>query len=270
MKRLADQRTILTGASGGIGAPLAAELSARGANLLLVGRRCEPLEQLRDRLRMEGGVAELVVADITTAAGRRQVVTASQSLIGGVDLLINNAGVMDYTLFADQDEASIDATIETNLRAPIQLTRAVLPAMLEQGSGRIVNIGSIFGSIAFACFSSYSATKFGLRGFSEALRRELEGSGVDVTYIAPRAVRTPLNSRRVEQMAEEVGMVMDQPQQIAARIVRSIEAGDRDRYLGGAERLFVRLNALFPRLVDRALRGQNRTMRRIAAVDYEV
>lgn len=180
---------------------------------------------------------------------------------GGVDVLINAAGTVEFTEFADQDPATIDRVIQTNVLAPMQLTRLLLPEMLERGEGRIVNIGSVFGSIGFACFASYSASKAALRGFSEALRRELADTGVGVTYVAPRAVRTPFNSPEVCAMAERVKMKMDEPGLVARRIVDAVEQERAELYIGFPESLFVRLNAVLPRLVDRALRKQNRIMR---------
>jgi short-subunit dehydrogenase len=100
-----------------------------------------------------------------------------------------------------------------------------------------------------------------MRGFSEALRRELEGSGVNVTYIAPRAIKTPLNSPAVYRMAEKVKMNMDEPADIARAIIRAIEQDKKDSYLGFPESLFVRINAVLPRLVDGSLRKQNQIMR---------
>jgi short-subunit dehydrogenase len=134
----------------------------------------------------------------------------------------------------------------------------VLPAMKAQGQGRIVNVGSVFGSINFAHFVTYSSAKAGLRGFSQALRRELAGSGVGVTYIAPRAVRTPLNSSAVMAFAKVTGMNMDEPEVIARRIVEAIRVGRPEAYFGFPESLFVRINALFPGLVDRALFANDR------------
>jgi short-subunit dehydrogenase len=140
------------------------------------------------------------------------------------------------------------------------IAHQVLPTMLEQKCGHIVNIGSTFGSIAFACFAAYSASKFGLRGFSEALRRELDGSGIKVTYIAPRAVKTKMNTSAVYRMADELNMQMDDPEWVAQCIVANIEKERKDVYLGFPESIFVRLNALLPRLVDSALRKQNTKM----------
>jgi short-subunit dehydrogenase len=130
--------------------------------------------------------------------------------------------------------------------------------MKARGGGQIVNVGSIFGSINFAHFVTYSSAKAGLRGLSQALRRELAGTGVDVTYIAPRAVKTPLNTAQVLAFAKLTKMQMDEPGAIADRIVAAIKDRRRDVYFGGPESVFVRLNALLPGLVDRALAANDR------------
>ena len=257
-KELAGRRVLLTGASGGLGRTLALELSRRGAHLLLTGRRAETLRALQGEIRDAGGTARCVVADLGEAAGREEVVAAALREFAGVDILINAAGSAAFTDFATQDAAQLESIFKINVLAPMSLTQAVLPMMRAQAQGQIVNIGSTFGSIAFAWFIGYSASKFALRGFSEALRRELEGSGIRVTYIAPRAVRTELNSPAVYRMADKVKMNIDSPESVARRIANAIEAGKKDVYLGFPESLFVRINALLPRLVDKALRKQNR------------
>lgn len=147
-----------------------------------------------------------------------------------------------------------------NLVVPMLLARIILPGLVAAGTGRIVNVGSTFGSIAFPWFAVYSASKFGLRGFSQALRRELAGSGVGVTYVAPRAARTRLNTGAVYRMAEAVKMRLDEPRWVAGRVVEAIERERDEVYLGWPESLFVRVNALLPGLVDRALRRQTRQM----------
>ncbi len=258
--KIEGARTILTGASGGIGQALARELANHRARLALVGRQEERLASLAKELQAMGCDAIPVIADLTCKNGRDGLVEQMQKQFDGTDILINNAGMSAFCSFVQTDPEVEEQIFRTNVLAPMQLTRAILPGMIEQGAGRIVNIGSTFGSIAFACFSSYSASKFALRGFSEGLRRELDGSGVGVTYIAPRAVNTELNTAAVKQMAERVKMNMDEPSSVAKQIVQVIEKDRKERYLGFPESLFVRLNALFPRLVDSALRNQNRVM----------
>ncbi|HXH07090.1 MAG TPA: SDR family NAD(P)-dependent oxidoreductase [Vicinamibacterales bacterium] len=119
----------------------------------------------------------------------------------------------------------------------------------------------MFGSIGFPYVAAYSATKFGLRGFSEALRRELADRGIGVTYIAPRTTRTDINSPAMYAFAERTATAVDTPERVAHAIVDAIERDADERYLGGPEPFFARLKALLPRLVDRALRKQARIAR---------
>ncbi len=259
--KLNNCRVLITGASGGIGRCLALQLAARGARVGLVGRRLSALREVQDEITAaKAGEAYAISADLSSSVGRAEALHQMRQTLGGVDLLINNAGIVDFHDFSEQDPNLIDRLYQTNLIAPVQLTRTLLPAMLEQGYGRIVNIGSTFGSIGFAYFAAYSSSKFALRGFSEALRRELDGSGVGVSYIAPRAVKTAANSEAVYRMAEATKMHMDAPEEVAHFIVDAIIKDKAIAYYGWPEKLFVRINSLLPRVVDGALRKQNRVM----------
>ena len=175
-----------------------------------------------------------------------------------IDMLVNLAGIQYFGPFHEQSPENLWAGYVINLIAPVMLSRAVLPSMRERGNGRIVNIGSVFGAIPFAHFVSYSSAKAGLKGFSQALRRELVGTDVGVTYIAPRAVRTALNSERVMTLAELTRMNMDPPELVAGRIATAMIRGERDVVIGFPESLFVRINALAPSVVDRALAANDR------------
>jgi short-subunit dehydrogenase len=150
-----------------------------------------------------------------------------------------------------------------DLVAPVLLARAVLPGMKARGRGQIVNIGSIFGSISYAHFVSYSSAKAGLRAFSEALRRELKDTPVAVTYIAPRAIATGLSRDRVIEFAKLSKMSLDDPDRVAARIVEAVIGRRKDVYLGLSENIFVRVNALLPRVVDAALAGNDRKAKQL-------
>ena len=261
---LKDTRVLLTGAAGGIGAATALQLARAGAQLAVAGRTGAELQKLCAGIGAHGGKAQPVIADLASFAGRQALAEEATRRLGGVDLLVNIAGLLDFAPFEAEDPVAIERLMQVNLIAPIQLTRALLPAMLKQGRGRIVNVGSAFGSIGFPYFSVYSSSKFGLRGFSQALRRELHGSGVGVTYVAPRATRTPLNSSAVVRMNQALKVAMDPPEQVAAAIVLAIEQERAEVYLGWPEKLFVRLNAVLPRLVDGALRKQHEIMRKFA------
>ncbi len=263
--KLKNCRVLITGASGGLGQHIASGLAQQGARLGLVDLRQEALQTQQAALKAAGcPEVHAVSADLTSADGRSRAINEIRNALGGIDLLINNAGVVDFHDFSHQDPAMIERIYQINLIAPIQMAREILPGMLEQGSGKIVNIGSTFGSIGFAYFSAYSGSKFGVRGFSESLRRELDGSGVDLFYIAPRAVKTPANSDAVYHMAEATKMNMDEPEDVARFIIESITKDRSNAYYGWPEKLFVRINALLPGLVDSALRKQNRIMARFA------
>lgn len=261
--KLQGTRILITGASGGIGRQLSLLLAQRGAHLLLADRPCDAVQALHTEIVAAGAQAEVLPADLEQPGAAEQLAQA----VGEVDVLINLAGIMSFRLFQNESAQNIARLWQVNVIAPMQLTRALLPAMLQRKSGRIVNIGSVFGSIGFACFASYSANKFAVRGFSEALRRELEGSGVGVTYIAPRYTRTPINAGAASRMAAALKMNMDEPQLVAQHIVRAIEKDARDYYIGFPECLFVRINAILPRVVDVALRKQNAQMKEFAAAE---
>lgn len=254
--KLKSQRIVITGAGGGIGAALCTELAAESPKLCLLDRRLESLDPLIGEVE---GLAEECMAlscDITRGDHRQTALGKVEAAWGGVDVLINLAGVMDFTPFHEADPAMIQRILQVNVEAPMLLVRALLPRMIEQGHGRIVNVGSMFGSIGFPCFAAYSASKFALRGFSQALRRELANTGVGVTHISPRAVRTPFNPPVVHHMADSGMMRMDEPAWVAHKIIEAIAQDKNDVYLGFPEGLFARVNGILPYLVDRTLNKQ--------------
>ncbi|MCF7201639.1 SDR family oxidoreductase [Pseudomonas oligotrophica] len=258
-----DARILLTGASGGIGQVLVERLCAQGARLLLVGRDGIALQSMAQRFP---GQISLVGADLTRAADRLRVVDAVRSQ-GGVDCVINAAGINQFSLLEQQSEDAIARLIELNVTATLQLTHLLLPLLRQQPQALLVNLGSTFGSIGFPGFAAYCASKFALRGFSEALRRELADSRVKVLYIAPRATRTAMNSAQVVAMNDELKVEMDDPREVADEILRAIVREREELYLGWPEKLFVRLNGLLPRLVDQALRKQLPVVKRFADAD---
>lgn len=238
------KRILVTGGSGGLGKLICARLLAQGARLVVMDRVAA------------GPDIETLCHDLSTSDGLEQA--AAEVGRRDWDILVNLAGIQHFGPLEKQSPAHLVASYMVNLVGPVRLTQAVLPAMKARGSGQIVNVGSIFGSINFAHFVTYSSAKAGLRGFSQALRRELSGTGVEVSYIAPRAVRTPLNTPQVMEFARLTHMNMDEPERIAERIVRAIGSRRRDTYFGFPEALFVRLNAIFPGLVDAALAANDR------------
>lgn len=258
--KIQSSSILITGASGGIGSELARELARKGARLLISGRNAAALTRLCEELRAVGANITALPADLASDDGPQRLSQAAQSC-GAPDIVIHCAGSMSFGAFEQETIEGIDQLWRTNVIAPMQLTRALLPALKARGSGRVVFVGSIFGSIAFPLYAGYSATKYALRGFSEALRRELEGSGVGITYVAPRYTRTALNNGAPARIAEATNMAQDDPTLVARRIVDAIERDAAELYFGSAERIFTLINAWFPRLIDRALRKQTEGMR---------
>lgn len=262
---LRGRRILLTGATGGIGRHVARRLADRGAIVLPADRPGEALDALAAELSTTAAGPRLGLGvDLLDPEAPEQLAAEALTRAGSVDVLVNLAGLMSFSLFQDEDPAHAERLWRVNVLAPVRLTRALLPSMLVRGEGRIVNVGSMFGSIGSACFASYSASKFALRGFSQALRRELAGSGVGVTYVSPRYTRTPINAGAIARMAEALQLNQDEPETVAARIVHAVEAGPAELYVGFPESFYARLNALWPGLVDGALRRQDERVREFA------
>ena len=258
--QLSDARVVLTGASGGIGLAIATALCASGAHVLAVARHRAPLEAL---LAQYPEQLCWVGADLTFLNDRRKVLAAAEA-IGGVNLLINAAGVNHFAMLEQLDENEINGMLALNITAPICLTKLLLPMLKQAASAMVVNVGSTYGSIGYPGYATYCATKFALRGFSEALRRELADTRVGVLYVAPRATQTRMNSPAAQALNDALKSNVDEPHSVAAAVLKAIANDRRDLYLGWPERFFVRLNSLLPNLVDRGLRKQLPLVRRLS------
>lgn len=240
---------LITGAGSGIGQALAHAAANHGYRTILVGRRAEALAATATKTF----ASICVQADVTSADGRSQIKAAVGNRL---DVLINNAGALQVGRAGEIDDAALGLMVQTNLLAPMALTRDLLPA-LRAARGRVVNVGSMFGDIAYPYFAAYSATKFGLRGYCDALRRELSGSGVGVTYAAPRATRTEA-TEEFDALIGPMAMALDAPETVAATIWTAIIEGRNNCYPGPKERLFVLIQRLFPGLIDRSVGAQAR------------
>ncbi|WP_075180412.1 SDR family oxidoreductase [Pantoea sp. 1.19] len=262
-----DQRHILlTGAGGGIGQALSHSLAEQGARLTLHGRNPAALEALRARLPHPERHC-IWCADLGDTA-RLQQEAGWFAQRPALDIVINNAGTSHFAWLSDQNDAQISQQLLINVQAPILLTRMLLPYLNRPAL--IMNVGSSFGSIGYAGFSVYCASKFALRGFSEALRRELAGTGLEVLYFAPRATQTAINSAAVNAMNSELGTRSDTPEYVARQIVIALQRQLTRRWLGWPERFFVTLNALFPGLVDKALSKQRAIIARHANASLSI
>jgi NADP-dependent 3-hydroxy acid dehydrogenase YdfG len=183
---LANKIVLITGASSGFGADAARLFAKEGCIVVLAARRMDRLTALAEQIRAEGGQALAVALDVTEQSQIDDAVQTVLDTFGRIDVLFNNAGVGCLDWLETLDPArDIDQQIDVNLRGVIQVTRAVLPSMLAHCSGTIINLSSVAGLIAAPMYSIYAATKYGVRGFTDALRRELAPFGIRVSGIYP-------------------------------------------------------------------------------------
>lgn len=251
-------RAVVTGASGGIGEHIALALAPSCTTLLLVGRNSDKLAAVRDTIntRHPTVAVQLVSADLSTQDGRDALLAAAHTVTGGINLLANIAGISEFHSFESQDARRIEQLVATNLTSPMLVCQQLLPLLLKQRSAQIINVGSVFGDIGFPGFAAYCASKFGLRGFSQALRRELADTPVRVRYFAPRATRTPINSSTVDAMNAELKTHVDDPAAVAEAFMRFLAGNKSEAVLGWPERFFVFINRLRPSITDGALGKQ--------------
>jgi short-subunit dehydrogenase len=180
----------VTGASSGIGAATARELARRGAKVALAARRVDELGAQGEAIAAAGGEAVSIPTDVTDPSQLTRLVERTEAAFGRVDVLINNAGANWLRPLVASDPDELTRLLEINLLAAILLTRAVLPGMLERHHGAIIFVGSLSGRVAMEPI--YSATKYGLRGFSLSLRRQLAGRSVSVSLVSPGNIRTDM------------------------------------------------------------------------------
>jgi short-subunit dehydrogenase len=260
-----DARVMLTGATGGIGRAVALHLMRSNAAVMLIGRSAA---------RLAGAVRELAasigidpadasrlawrVADVTDAHAPAELADAAARW--GCNVLVHGAGVPAFGPFADVEADGLHELVETNLVAPIRLTHALLPHLRQQPRAHVICIGSALGRIGLPGFVVYGATKFGLRGFAEALRRELGDTRVRVQYLGPRSTLTPFNDAHAGAYLKATGAAIDPPARVADALVRLLESERSERYVGYPEFLAVRVNALASSWLDGAFRKHRRNL----------
>jgi short-subunit dehydrogenase len=227
------RRVLLTGATGGLGQAIAHELAARGAELILTGRRRDELERLA---ALTGG--DVLVADLATRDGVEQLCAAARD----VDVLIANAGIGSDVSIEQMTADDIDRSIDVNLRGPILMATEFAQAAIEQyRPGSIVFVGSLSGLAASPNTRMYNATKFGLRGFALSLREDLVSSGVDVTIVEPGFIRDA-GMFAASGMDLPTGVRTKRPADVAAGVVRAITDAPPEIFVAPLE---LRLGATF-------------------------
>jgi short-subunit dehydrogenase len=249
---------LITGASAGIGAAVARRFAREGYHTLLAARRFDRLAALAQEIQEQGGQATPIAADLSRLEDTQRLASTALESVGQIDILFNNAGFgrLDWLEALDPVE-DVQGQIELDLLGLIWLTQAVAPHMIGRRSGHIINMGSLAGWVAPPTYSVYSAAKFGVRGFTEALRRELGVYGVKVSGIYPGAVDTDFSARaRVHRKSgvttpARMRLTADG---VAEAVLRLAQRPQRTLILPGYMRLVVWLNAISPALVDWVIR----------------
>jgi NAD(P)-dependent dehydrogenase (short-subunit alcohol dehydrogenase family) len=247
--KLTGKRVLITGGSSGIGLALAEQLGAKGAAVVITGRREAVLREAVKALRAKGAHAEGVAADVTTEAGRLASLQGALSLLGGLDMLVNNAGGVRASRLEKTTDEEIRAMLDVNLLAPMLLTRAALPHLRASGDGSIVNITSAAALIGMPFYAAYCAAKAGLAQFGEALRRELKGEGVTVLTVYPSGTDTPMMSS--SRASAEQGFSKEPAAAVAEAVVSALQAGAIEVIRGDENRAqMVELNWADPERLD--------------------
>jgi len=244
---LAGRVAIVTGASSGIGAATASEVARRGAKVVLAARRADQLEARLGLIEKAGGEAIVSPTDVADPSQVARLVDDAIQRFGRVDVLVNNAGAMWRKPLARTTAEELVHLVEVNLIGAMLMTRAVLPGMLERRQGAIISVGSLSGRVAMEPL--YSATKYGIRGFSLALRRQLDGTGVSVSLVSPGNIRT--------EMTAHVAGRLPEPGLVATTIANLITHPRREVVVPRKHYAIAWLEQALPAMADAAYRRRH-------------
>jgi NAD(P)-dependent dehydrogenase (short-subunit alcohol dehydrogenase family) len=251
-RELAGKRAILTGASGGIGRALAEALVRVGVRVALASRNAEALEELAAKLKAAGGDAVAIPMDVTKPEDRRRLVGTAVEKFGGIDLLVNNAGIGSWGHFATSTPEILRQVMEVNFFGPVELTRLAMPHLMGGSQPAVVNITSMCGRKGMPGWPEYSASKFALLGMAEGWRCEFARFDVDVITIVPGMTdsgfqKNWLRSDGRSELKFEKGM---KPEELADAVVTAIRKNRGEVILGREARWLLRFNRFFPRLTN--------------------
>ncbi len=248
-RNLQGRRILITGASSGIGKELAQQLASQGARLALAARNEDKLNALAGSLP---GDVLVVPTDVTLEEDRQRALDRAVERFGGLDVLINNAGIASWAHFADSTEEIMRQIMEVNFFAPAEMIRRAIPILVNGVEPAIVNVASMCGRRAMPAWSEYSASKYALCGLTEALRGELARFDIDILLIIPGLTKSEfsqhfLKSEGKAKIEYDKGMP---PADVAARIVRSLQKNKTETWIGSDTQWMLRVNRWFPRFVD--------------------
>ncbi len=238
---------LITGASSGIGAKVAVLLAERGAIPILTARSVDKMERLAASISGEHAVYAM---DVRSDEQVRETVARVVERYGKIDVLLNNAGYGEFIRFADASIAHFQDMLDVNYMGSVRCTHAVLPDMMRAGQGHIVNVASMAGKMATAKSTAYAATKHAVLGFTNALRRELQGSGIAVSAVNPGPIDTPFFDRADPdgQYLRNLGGFILSPDKVARAIVSVIEKRRPELDMPWAASAGTKFMLLFPRL----------------------
>lgn len=251
----AGLRILVTGASGGIGRCIAEQAARRGARVALTARSTERLESLAHDLKTQGSDAVVIPADLTAETDRQRILDTVQERFGGLDVLVNNAGVGSWGHFATSSEAVLRQVMEVNFFAPTELIRLTVPMLTEGRQPAIVNVASMCGRRGMPAWSEYSASKFALCGLTEALRGEMARFDVDVLLIVPGLTRSELSRHliRSEGRADIDFESAMAPEHVGGAVLDALERNRTETVIGADARWMLRMNRFLPGLLDRLI-----------------
>lgn len=261
-RELAGLRVLVTGASQGIGRAIAELAAQRGMRVLAAARSVELLNQLADQVKKNGHTLEVVQADVAKPEGREAMVRAAREKFGGLDVLINNAGIGATGHFAESSAEVLRSIMETNFFGTVETTRAFLPMLRQGRTPALVNISSILGRRAIPGRSLYSASKFAVEGWTQAIRAEFARFDIDVITVNPGLTQTNFSQNMLERNAKQSldhmrGMTSEQ---VAAATLDALAAGKRVVNLTFQGKALLFANRFLPGLVDRITKKKVRKL----------
>jgi short-subunit dehydrogenase len=254
---LHEQVVVITGASSGIGRETALLFGDHQASVVLAARNETALRDVAEEIEQRGGRAHVVVTDVSEWEQVERLVQEAVNHFGRIDTWVNNAAVAVYGLVEDQTVHDIERTIKVDLMGQIYGMKAVLPQMIQQDEGTIINISSVEGRRAVPLHSAYAAAKHGVNAFSDTLRMEMERHhpGIKVTVVMPASINTPFfdNARSRMGVRPKPLPPVYEPRDVAEAIVSAAITPQRDIYVGSMAKTLSTLHAFSPALVDRML-----------------